>query len=141
MKVPLPAIDFRAKGCPRPHSFDRTPQPLQGQWKATVSQAARSAMGSQEPTLENVAVEMLFTYPARGGESDGTPCSTPVRPGPKPGQWSKQDRTIPDTDNLAKLVLDAMEGIVYANDVQVVDFRARKVFGPEPGVWVTVCVP
>jgi hypothetical protein len=98
-------------------------------------------MRSQEPTLENVAVEMLFTLPARGGEPDGTPCSTPVRPGPKPGQWRKLDRTIPDSDNLAKLALDAMEGIVYADDVQVVELWVRKVYGSEPGVGVSVYVP
>lgn len=36
--------------------------------------------------------------------------------------------TAPDLDNIAKSVLDAMEGIVYKNDSQVTELHLRKVF-------------
>lgn len=35
----------------------------------------------------------------------------------------------PDIDNLAKSVLDAMEGIIYANDAQVISLQLTKDYG------------
>jgi len=47
----------------------------------------------------------------------------------------------PDVDNLAKAVKDALEGIAYKNDSQVVDLRVRKYYETEihkPGVDVSM---
>jgi len=35
----------------------------------------------------------------------------------------------PDIDNLAKSVLDALEGIIYANDAQVISLEVTKDYG------------
>ena len=35
----------------------------------------------------------------------------------------------PDVDNLAKSVLDALEGIIYVNDAQVISLRVTKDYG------------
>lgn len=35
----------------------------------------------------------------------------------------------PDIDNLAKSVMDAMEGVIYVNDAQVIALRAYKLYG------------
>lgn len=45
----------------------------------------------------------------------------------------------PDTDNIAKSILDALNGIAYKDDKQVVDLRVRKIYGDAPGVsvWIT----
>jgi len=44
-----------------------------------------------------------------------------------------------DIDNYAKLVLDAMNGLVYADDVQVVQLEVKLVRGAEsPGTEITV---
>lgn len=45
--------------------------------------------------------------------------------------------TKPDADKLARLVLDALTHVVWADDAQVVQLEATKVYG-EPGVTVTV---
>jgi Holliday junction resolvase RusA-like endonuclease len=37
-----------------------------------------------------------------------------------------------DTDNYAKAALDALNGIAYLDDSQVVDLRARKAYAVEP---------
>lgn len=45
----------------------------------------------------------------------------------------------PDVDNLAKSVMDAMEGLVFESDAQVVSLRVEKYVaaGDEsPGVWI-----
>lgn len=38
----------------------------------------------------------------------------------------RKETSTPDADNLGKLIADAIQGIVFANDSQVVDFRVRK---------------
>ena len=37
----------------------------------------------------------------------------------------------PDTDNLVKFYMDAMNGIFYVDDAQIVSLHARKVYGYE----------
>lgn len=40
----------------------------------------------------------------------------------------------PDADNLAKAVKDAMTGLVYRDDSQIVALMVSKVYGDQPGV-------
>ncbi len=47
-------------------------------------------------------------------------------------------RQRPDTGNLGALVCDAMEGILYADDCQVVDERVRKVWGTRCAIIVNL---
>lgn len=44
----------------------------------------------------------------------------------------------PDLDNVAKAVLDALNGLVYADDVQVVRLLVTKQYSLEPRLVVTV---
>ena len=68
---------------------------------------------------------------------------------PVPASWSKKRRLAalqgvdhhvskPDLDNVQKAILDGMNGIVFEDDSQVIDSRARKAYGPEPGVKVFI---
>lgn len=41
-----------------------------------------------------------------------------------------------DVDNFAKALLDAANGILYSDDVQVVELCIRKVYGEEPGALI-----
>jgi Holliday junction resolvase RusA-like endonuclease len=65
-----------------------------------------------------------------------------------PASWSQKKRlraqsgllhpeVTPDLDNIAKSILDGMEGIVYDNDKRVVAMSLTKSYG-EPLVEVTV---
>jgi len=40
----------------------------------------------------------------------------------------------PDCDNIAKIICDALNGIVYHDDSQVVDLEIRKYYSDEPKV-------
>lgn len=64
---------------------------------------------------------------------------------PIPASWSKAKRMDaissvirpigrPDADNISKLVLDACNGIVYADDSQIVDLTVTKFYGTTPGI-------
>ena len=44
----------------------------------------------------------------------------------------------PDIDNIAKVILDAMNGLVYHDDTQVIGLTVNKLYGEEPGVMVCV---
>ena len=46
----------------------------------------------------------------------------------------------PDADNIAKLVSDACNEIVFGDDAQVADLRVQKVYGPIAGVMITAMV-
>lgn len=64
---------------------------------------------------------------------------------PIPASWSKAKRQDaissvirptgrPDADNISKLVLDACNGIVYADDSQIVDLTVTKFYGIAPSI-------
>lgn len=66
-----------------------------------------------------------------------------------PASWSKKKREEairlcmprtgkPDIDNLEKLVCDAMNGIVYADDKLITEMRAVKFYGESDEVRVSV---
>jgi Holliday junction resolvase RusA-like endonuclease len=38
----------------------------------------------------------------------------------------------PDIDNCVKLVSDALNGVAWVDDAQVVEVHARKFYGPDP---------
>ena len=53
-----------------------------------------------------------------------------------PASWSQKKKDAikwktskPDFDNLAKIAADAMNGIVYVDDVQIVEANIQKVYG------------
>ena len=46
--------------------------------------------------------------------------------------------TRPDVDNLAKAILDGLEGVIYKNDAQVTTLYAHKWYGDNPRVGVSV---
>jgi Holliday junction resolvase RusA-like endonuclease len=68
---------------------------------------------------------------------------------PIPASWSKKRRNLavlgyirpatrPDIDNIFKLMADAFNGVIWRDDVLVVDVRMRKIYGLQPKLVVTV---
>ena len=68
---------------------------------------------------------------------------------PIPQSFSKKKRaeavterirptTKPDCDNCAKVVLDALNGVAFYDDSQVVDLMVRKFYGERPYIKVTI---
>ena len=64
---------------------------------------------------------------------------------PIPRSWSKKRRMAalageiwplgrPDSDNLAKAVIDALLGVLIVDDRQIVELSATKLYGASPGV-------
>ena len=66
---------------------------------------------------------------------------------PIPQSWSKKQQDAaasglilpskkPDIDNLIKAVMDALNGVAYDDDNQVIELSAKKVYAPEPYVCI-----
>src|SRR5271165_3049173 len=66
-----------------------------------------------------------------------------------PASWSnrKRNRAIigelrpsgrPDLDNILKQIGDALNGVVFRDDASIVEVRARKVYGLQPKLVITV---
>jgi Holliday junction resolvase RusA-like endonuclease len=66
-----------------------------------------------------------------------------------PASWSKKRQaaalagtvlptTKPDIDNVEKAIFDGLNGVVWKDDVQVVQVSKRKRYGDQPGVAVTI---
>ena len=61
---------------------------------------------------------------------------------PKPKSVKRDWPSVPpDLDKLIRSVLDALKGIAYADDGQVVQIHATKQYKNEPGVFISVSRP
>jgi len=99
-------------------------------YESIIAQAAKNAMLFAEPLKTPVAAYIYVTVPV--------PTSYP--------KWRKEmclkgfQRPCkrPDLDNILKAYLDAMNGIVYDDDTQVVSLHSTKVYGTEGRVEVMI---
>lgn len=53
-------------------------------------------------------------------------------------RWEILPTKRPDVDNIAKIILDGLNGVAYKDDAQVVDLRVKKLYGTTPLVLVDV---
>lgn len=95
-----------------------------------IALAAHAALGDQKMLEGGVAVRIVAYFQP--------PTST--RPGPREKMLSGDMQFIkrPDIDNLAKAVLDGCQGIVFANDRNVAELIAMKMYADKSGVHVTI---
>lgn len=104
----------------------RTDEPDRKDWKNWVRLMAKQHC--PEPLHGPLALTLTVQKPK--------PASLPKRPTAKhpwPDAWMQR----PDVDNYVKLAQDALHGICYIDDGQIVELHARKQFG-EPGLRVRI---
>lgn len=83
--------------------------------KEDVRAGAIEAMAGRPPVDGGIEVQVVAWYPRPKSKTWKT---KPNHPYPKTSR--------PDVDNVGKLVLDALEGVVYRNDAQVCDLILSK---------------
>ena len=99
------------------------------EYEATIKTQALSAMGPAEPLETPVAVYIYINHaiPASYSKKRKEAC------------LNRSERPKkPDLDNVAKAYLDAMNGIVYKDDVQVVSLHVTKRYDTIASVHVCV---
>ena len=104
----------------------RTDEPDRQDFKARLAFFTRQAIPA--PLCGPVVLELQVTRPC--------PKSMPKRATAK-NPWPWADIKRPDADNYVKICCDAMTGIAWNDDAQIIDLRVTKAFG-EHGVTVTI---
>lgn len=134
--MPTSRIVFEVEGRPVPQgsmtaSYNRTlgvahVHHVQGealaQWRASIRIAAREAGATVSPLP--IAISVVFGMPrpkAHMRWSGG-------RLIPKIDYWYARPGVAPDVDKLLRAVLDALTGVCYADDAQVVEVYCSKVY-------------
>jgi len=99
-------------------------------YEQTIKAWAQRAIGSGSPSEGPLSVDLYIR------------CPVPVSTSKKRTEACLQNAELPtkkpDIDNVIKIFLDAMNGIVYKDDTQVVRLSAKKGYSLVPGV--DVCV-
>jgi Holliday junction resolvase RusA-like endonuclease len=91
---------------------------------------ASMAMNGHEPLTTPIAVFMVINVaiPASYSKKRKEACLLGV----------EMPCKKPDIDNIAKGILDAMNGIVYKDDIQVVRLTLHKNYSTDPSVYIMV---
>lgn len=95
-----------------------------------VRLTAQAAMGTTEPLETPVGVYLYIRLPIPKSHSKKRTdaCS----------EGLEKPIKKPDIDNLAKSLLDGMNGVVFKDDSQIVSLHCTKVYASEPGVDIMV---
>jgi Holliday junction resolvase RusA-like endonuclease len=125
--------EVRGKGRPRIIRIAGQPRmkadPMTASYESLVTLFAKQAMGAAPLMDVPVCVTMLARFvPAR---SASRRAQAAMLAGEQPPAKK------PDLDNIVK-VLDALNGVVWRDDAQVVSVFARKVYAEEPGLDVVI---
>lgn len=128
-------VNFVVEGTPRPQgskSFVRgrivEASKYVGPWRKTVAKEAAEVF--PHPTVDPVKVTLTFVFerPKSHMYADGR-----LKP-----HCHESHIQRPDVDKLSRAILDALTGIAYVDDSQVVSLDAIKVWGPKAGVKISV---
>lgn len=90
-------------------------------WAKLVADAAMEAKGSS--ALWTSAVDLALLFWVR-------------RPAKIPAGRGTLPTVRPDIDKMARSVIDALTGVAYKDDSQIVTLTVRKEYGDQPGVMV-----
>lgn len=101
-------------------------------WRASIREAARATGESYLSPLP-IAMHMTFgmPYPKSHVELRGGRYQVKLR------YFDARPMVMPDLDKLVRAVLDALTGVCYRDDAQVVEITASKVYGYATQIIVT----
>jgi len=99
-------------------------------YEAVIKFFAAQAMGSTDPLETPVSVFLYIRHavPQSYSKKRTEACLSGL----------EQPCKKPDIDNIAKTYLDAMNGVIFKDDTQVIDLHVKKVYSAVPGVDVMV---
>jgi Holliday junction resolvase RusA-like endonuclease len=99
-------------------------------YEAMIATFAKQAIGATEPLKTPVSVFLYVRLPI--------PQSYPKKRKEACLNGSEMPCKKPDIDNIAKTYLDAMNGVIFVDDTQVIDLHVKKVYAEKAGVDVMV---
>lgn len=122
----------QGKGRPRfVRATGRTYTPEQTRnYEGMIRLAAETAMAGRGPIKRPVALAMAAVF--------GVPKRFPRARREAALSGGEFPAKRPDIDNVVKAATDAMNGVVYRDDAQIVSVRCSKIYGPSPMLTVSV---
>jgi Holliday junction resolvase RusA-like endonuclease len=103
-------------------------------WRKAIQEAARAAVGDQQPATQGLDVTMIFYAPRpKSHYRTGKSTSHLLRPD-APRAWTSR----PDALKLARAAEDALTGIVWRDDAQIITERITKLYGSPARLEITV---
>ena len=104
-------------------------------WRSMVADAARP-VAPTVPIMEPVEMHITFVMPRPKGHFGSGKNAATLKPSAPWGHTVK-----PDATKLVRSTEDALTGILWHDDAQIVVQVIRKIYGPQPGASVTICMP
>lgn len=138
-------VEFTVLGLPQPQGSKtivqrkgrrpvvREDNPETGPWRSTVTARAQEAMNGRQLRSGPLRLRAVFVFPRPAGHFgtgrnyDRLKSSAPL-----------YCRTRPDVDKLLRAVGDALTGVVFRDDAQLVIVEAEKHYGEPPCAHVIV---
>lgn len=99
-------------------------------YESIVKEAGQAAMGSQEPLETPVSLYLYVRVPIPASYSKKVTAACL--------DGSQKPTKKPDADNILKAISDALNGICYKDDAQIVNIHLSKVYATVPGV--DICI-
>jgi Holliday junction resolvase RusA-like endonuclease len=107
-------------------------------WQEFVRTCAQVACRGLGQILTPIALKATFYRRPPEGRRPGEPWDADIQYNAELGKFTRRGRPIPDVTNLLKGLEDTLQGVVFADDAQVVQSEARRLYGPEDGAVVEV---
>ena len=101
-------------------------------WRHAIGRAARDEWGEGAPTFKAVTIELHFRMERPKNQYADLQYRVKAR------YEDAEPSMPPDLDKLIRAVLDALTGIVYDDDSQVVSLTASKTFARFAGLDIVV---
>ena len=132
-------IDFTVHGVPQPQGSAKAFIPKG--WSSAVITSDNKTLKPWRQDVAALAGEAMQLANSGGHPSDGPVIVTCVFWFAKPRSTPRRVThkiTKPDVDKLVRGILDALTGIVFRDDAQVVECHAYKAFADAPGARIIV---
>jgi Holliday junction resolvase RusA-like endonuclease len=114
-------------------------RPRFGRGRTYTPAATLKAEGAMRRALQAAVLEHCWGLPARGEVGVTLAFTLPLTQAQARRGVESADHTVrPDLDNLAKLVLDAANGLIWFDDCQITHLGVSKRRGTQPGVRLAV---
>lgn len=125
-----PSISFTVHGVAQPKGSTRAFMPKGARFPVVTSDN-KSLKGWEQTIRGELQVVMARTNKATLAAIFESPVAVGLRfhlPRPKSKKKAKYPTTKPDVDKLARAAIDALSGVAFKDDNQVVAVQARKVY-------------
>lgn len=137
-------VEFTVLGLPQPQGSKtivqqshraviREDNPKTAPWRSTVTARAHEAMNGRQLRSGPLRLRAVFVFPRPTGHFGTGRNHGRLKP-----SAPVYCRTRPDVDKLLRAIGDALTGIVWRDDAQVVIVHAEKHYGEPPCVHVIV---